>query len=77
MDTERTVDLERNVENDYANLPKESNASMPPPSKPQPPRKSRDLEKTLRAKSERRVKRDAKEGALDPMDPASYSDIPR
>lgn len=77
VDTERTVDLDRNVENKYANVPKESAASMPPPSKPQPPRKSRDLEKTLRAKREKRMKRDAKDGALDPMDPASYSDIAR
>lgn len=39
--------------------------------------KSRDLDKVLRTKNERRSKRDAKDGALDPMDPASYSDVPR
>lgn len=45
----------------------------PPVKKP----KARDLDKVLRTKSERRSKRDAKDGALDPMDPASYSDVPR
>lgn len=44
----------------------------PPMRKP----KSRDLEKTIRSRSERR-KRVATSGALDPMDPASYSNIPR
>lgn len=39
--------------------------------------KSRDLDKVLRSKSERRMKRDAMETSLDPMDPAAYSDIPR
>lgn len=39
--------------------------------------KARDLDKVIRTRSERRSKRDAKEGALDPMDPAAYSDVPR
>lgn len=39
--------------------------------------KARDLDKVLRSKSERRMKRDAMETSLDPMDPAAYSDIPR
>lgn len=46
--------------------------------RPKPPikkAKARDLEKVLRTKSERRSKR--MEGALDPMDPAAYSDIPK
>lgn len=37
--------------------------------------KARDLDKAIRAKTERRQKRD--NTALDPMDPAAYSDIPR
>lgn len=44
----------------------------PIPRKP----KARDLDKAIRSRSERR-KRGATQGALDPMDPASYSDIPR
>lgn len=47
-------------------------AVPPQPRKP----KARDLEKTIRSRSERR-KRGAATGALDPMDPASYSNIPR
>lgn len=39
--------------------------------------KSRDLDKVLRSKSERRLKRGDVETSLDPMDPAAYSDIPR
>lgn len=46
--------------------------------KPAPKKqKARDLDKVLRSKSERRMKKDAKEITLDPMDPAAYSDIPR
>lgn len=63
------TDAEYNSENNYPNVAKE----LPP----MPPPKRRDLEKTLRAKSERRSRRDPKEGALDPMDPAAYSDIAR
>ncbi|XP_059611315.1 polyglutamine-binding protein 1 [Phlebotomus argentipes] len=51
-------------------------SQMPPPKKP----KARDLEKTLKAKSERRSRgyKPPKDlDVLDPMDPASYSDIPR
>lgn len=54
-----------------------------PPAKraPAPPMsrkpKARDLERSMiRSRSERR-KRVATAGALDPMDPAAYSDIPR
>lgn len=43
----------------------------PPPKKP----KARDLEKTIRSRSERRQR--AETGALDPMDPAAYSNVPR
>lgn len=39
--------------------------------------KARDLDKVLRSKSERRMKKDAVETAIDPMDPAAYSNIPR
>lgn len=39
--------------------------------------KARDLDKVLRSKSERRMKRAEVETSLDPMDPAAYSDIPR
>lgn len=39
--------------------------------------KARDLDKVLRSKSERRMKRAEMETSLDPMDPAAYSDIPR
>lgn len=39
--------------------------------------KARDLDKVLRSKSERRMKKSAMEGSLDPMDPAAYSDVPR
>lgn len=38
--------------------------------------KSRDLDKTLKSKRERRMRRE-ESTKLDPMDPASYSDIPR
>lgn len=48
-----------------------------PPKQPVKKPKSRDLDKVLRTKSERRNKRDGKDGALDPMDPAAYSDVPR
>lgn len=65
------TDAEYNSGNNYANMPKE------PPPMPPPPPKRRDLEKTLRAKNERRSRRDQNEGVLDPMDPAAYSDIPR
>lgn len=47
------------------------------PKQPVKKPKARDLDKVLRTKSERRSKRDAKDGALDPMDPSSYSDVPR
>lgn len=39
--------------------------------------KARDLEKRLRTKNERRSRRDAMDGALDPMDPAAYSNVPK
>lgn len=39
--------------------------------------KTRDLEKTIRSRTERRQRVDALSGALDPMDPAAYSDVPR
>lgn len=48
-----------------------------PPKQPVKKPKARDLDKVLRTKSERRSKRDAMGGALDPMDPAAYSDVPR
>ncbi|XP_037925780.1 polyglutamine-binding protein 1 isoform X2 [Hermetia illucens] len=61
--------------------------SLPPPHKrlpspePKPPKKSkpRDLDKALRHKHSRRVRmsRPGDTDSLDPMDPASYSDIPR
>lgn len=56
-----------------------SNAVREPPPRPAPVKKpkARDLEKVLRSKSERRMKKDAAETKLDPMDPAAYSDIPR
>lgn len=66
----------------YASNHKDSgmvgNSELPPLRAPQPLRKpkARDLDKAIRSRSERR-KRSAKDGALDPMDPASYSDIPR
>lgn len=44
----------------------------PPPKKP----KARDLEKTIRSRSERRQRAETS-GALDPMDPAAYSSVPR
>lgn len=53
---------------------------------PEPPKalhvkkpKARDLEKTIRARTERRQRADVikETGALDPMDPAAYSDVPR
>lgn len=44
----------------------------PPPKKP----KARDLEKTIRSRSERRQRAETA-GALDPMDPAAYSNVPR
>lgn len=44
----------------------------PPPKKP----KARDLEKTIRSRSERRQRAETT-GALDPMDPAAYSNVPR
>lgn len=70
------------VEMEYGNDNKESSNSReslpqraaPPPKKP----RARDIEKMLRAKNERRQKKqDNTDGALDPMDPAAYSDIPR
>lgn len=48
-----------------------------PPKQPVKKPKARDLEKVLRTKSERRSKRGAIEGALDPMDPAAYSNVPK
>lgn len=64
------------VELDYGS---ESNSIREPQPKPQPLKKpkARDLEKVLRSKSERRMKKGATDGALDPMDPAAYSDVPR
>jgi len=52
----------------------------PPPIKPPPIKKpkTRDLDKAIRSRSERRRRTEASEsGILDPMDPAAYSDIPR
>lgn len=56
--------------------------SAPPPEeepRPPPPKKtkSRDLEKAIRSKYNRRPRRDLESEKLDPMDPAAYSDIPR
>lgn len=70
------------VEMDYNSDSNQSNSIKEPPIIKPPPisikkSRARDLEKVLRSKSERRMKKDANEGALDPMDPASYSDIPR
>lgn len=69
---------DNNFEMDYNSDSNQSNAireqQKPAPVKKQ---KARDLDKVLRAKDERRKKKDANEGALDPMDPAAYSDIPR
>lgn len=57
-----------------------------PPIEPEPAKlplikkpKARDLEKTIRSRTERRQRVDAikESGALDPMDPAAYSDVPR
>lgn len=53
-----------------------SQAVMREPVQPIKKPKARDLDKVLRTKSERRSKH-AKEMALDPMDPAAYSDVPR
>lgn len=70
-----------NVEMDNTSDSNQSNTikELPPPSKPLQLKKpkSQNLDKALRAKDERRKKKDASEGALDPMDPAAYSDIPR
>lgn len=68
------------VEMDNTSDSNQSNAIRePPPPKPAQlkKQKARDLDKVLRAKDERRKKKDASEGVLDPMDPAAYSDIPR
>lgn len=68
------------VEMEYTSDSNQLNAIRePPPPKPAPLKKprARDLDKVLRAKDERRKKKDAGEGVLDPMDPAAYSDIPR
>lgn len=65
------------VELDHTSDSNQSIREPPPKPAPQKKPKARDLDKVLRSKSERRMKKDAKEGALDPMDPASYSDVPR
>lgn len=64
------------VDADYDVNP--SNVIREPQPKPLPVKKpkARDLEKVLRSKSERRMKKDAS-AVLDPMDPAAYSDVPR
>lgn len=51
----------------------------PPKVLPMKKPKARDLEKTIRSRTERRQRADAQKesGLLDPMDPAAYSDIPR
>lgn len=65
--------FDQHVESSYVSAPKE------PPPKPTPAKKSRDLDRPLhnRNKHDKRPRRDPKDGALDPMDPAAYSDIPR
>lgn len=50
---------------------------MPPQPKIIKKPKARDLERTLKSKSERRQRMEGKKEVLDPMDPAAYSDIPR
>lgn len=66
------------VEQGYTSDSNQSNTVREQP-KPAPVKKqkARDLDKVLRSKNERRMKKDAAEGALDPMDPAAYSNIPR
>lgn len=68
-----------NAEPGYASDGAQTNLVREQQPKPIPVKKTkaRDLDKVLRSKSERRMKRKAVEGALDPMDPAAYSDIPR
>lgn len=62
----------------YASDSNQSSVTREPQPKPAPKKhKARDLDKVLRSKSERRMKKDAMETKLDPMDPAAYSDIPR
>lgn len=70
------------AEMEYAGDSNHSGNSRDAPSfqsKPAPPKKprARDLDKVLRAKNERRQKKESTQTALDPMDPAAYSDIPR
>lgn len=67
------------VEQDYTNDSNQLNVVRESQLKPPPIKKSksRDLDKILRSKSERRMRKDAAETAIDPMDPAAYSDIPR
>lgn len=51
---------------------------LPPKMMPLKKPKARDLDKTIRSRTERRQQRADKDlGKLDPMDPAAYSDIPR
>lgn len=54
-----------------------ANISLPPPPTKKP--RNRDLDRAIRPKHERqgRYKPPTESGKLDPMDPASYSDIPR
>lgn len=64
------------VEMEYTSDSNQSNVIREPPPKLAPFKKSkaRDLDKVLRAKDERRKKKDASEGVLDS---AAYSDIAR
>lgn len=69
-----------NVEMDNTSDSNQTNAIRePPPLKLVPLKKpkARDLDKVLRAKDERRKKKDASESVIDPMDPAAYSSCKR
>lgn len=68
MDREQEWEREREREREMMLPP------VPPPQMPKK-QKSRDLEKTLRSKMERRQRLAGKD-KIDPMDPAAYSDIP-
>lgn len=63
-------------DSNQSNSVREQQQQQPKPPVVKKP-KARDLDKVLRSKSERRMKRTAMEGSLDPMDPASYSEVPR
>lgn len=69
-----SVEMDNTSDSNQSNAIREPSPPKPASLKKQ---KARDLEKVLRAKDERRKKKDASESVLDPMDPAAYSDIPR